>query len=262
MSRGGSNIVGVSVDAATGALATAAAARGPDLRTRASAGIRVGITQRRKRMPVTGGELDSLDETWDAWFQRALPGAIVFRVPNAVEDVAHMLDHAAIDVLMLSGGEDVGSSPLRDATEQAALDHAIRHRLPVVGVCRGMQFLHVASGGSLVAVTTHVGVAHDVIARDGKRVAVNSWHRWGIRALPPQWDAIACCDDDATIEAFRHRVHPWLGVMAHPERDGGDVVSQWVVDFLEVECAVPREPRRHPRNVVATDMRTIRHGAV
>ena len=185
--------------------------------------LRIGITQRRRCCSSSGREYDALDDTWPSWLARALPGASLVAIANGRED----LDQSSIEALILSGGEDVGTSPLRDATERWALDHALRNNIPVVGVCRGMQFLHVQSGGALAPIDHHVGSPHSVRLNDSTRVMVNSWHRWGIHEAHPEWTVLALADD-GTVEAFEHRDRPWLGVMSHPERDGGDAVSRWI----------------------------------
>jgi GMP synthase-like glutamine amidotransferase len=201
------------------------------------AAMRIGITQRRIRCAVTGDARDSLDDAWAPWLARALPGvqsrATISRIANdgGYDGADDWLERSPIDALILSGGEDVGSSGLRDAAEHAALDHATRRRIPVIGVCRGMQFLQLRTGGSLVAVGGHVGTLHDVMSGDGVRVAVNSWHRWGIDAAPAEWVPLARADD-GTIEAYAHRTQPWLGVMSHPEREGGQAASGWVEGLL------------------------------
>lgn len=198
--------------------------------------LRIGITQRSTRSPSDGIYRDSLDDTWPRWFGRVLPGASMVRIPNAPDAVVGLLDHSAIDVLILSGGEDVGSSPLRDDTEWSALEFATHHQLPVIGICRGMQFLQVHTGGRLVAVDGHVGSTHEVTSHDGTRVKVNSWHRWGIREAAAEWQLLALASD-GTVEAYAHRKQPWLGVMSHPERDGGAAVSRWVEDLLARRAA-------------------------
>ena len=79
-----------------------------------------------------------------------------------------------MDGLLLSGGADidparynepvdgaVGIEPARDALEWAALDAADRRGIPVFGICRGLQFLNVHRGGSLLQhVEGQVGAAY------------------------------------------------------------------------------------------------------
>ena len=122
---------------------------------------------------------------------------------------------------MLSGGNDIGAFPQRDATETYLLDWAARGRKPVLGICRGMQMMAVHGGGSLVPVTGHVRVYHDL--DDGGSPAgwpcrVNSYHDFAIAESPPPYTVLARAAD-GTIEAFGHVDLPWEGWMWHPERD-------------------------------------------
>src|SRR3954451_22742875 len=73
-----------------------------------------------------------------------------------------MLD--AVDGLILAGGADlepasydtppdqhtVGTNPARDAFELALCRGAIERDMPVLGICRGMQLVNVALGGTLI----------------------------------------------------------------------------------------------------------------
>jgi putative glutamine amidotransferase len=82
--------------------------------------------------------------------------------PAAVEDPSRMLD--LLDGLILAGGADIDPSnygaerdphtvdtkPERDAFELAMSRAAIERDLPVLGICRGMQLVNVALGGTLI----------------------------------------------------------------------------------------------------------------
>src|ERR1019366_1410593 len=98
-------------------------------------------------------------------YARSLEGAglIPLVVPPLTDPTraAEILDAAA--GLLLTGGEDVDPkrygapphpklgeiNPLRDATEIALLEAARSRRLPVLAICRGIQLLNVAYGGTL-----------------------------------------------------------------------------------------------------------------
>ncbi len=82
--------------------------------------------------------------------------------PQLAEDPEPVLD--LLDGLLLAGGSDIGPSrygqpphpetsgvvPTRDATELALARAAIERDLPLLGICRGMQLINVALGGTLV----------------------------------------------------------------------------------------------------------------
>lgn len=90
---------------------------------------------------------------------------------------------ADVDAIVIWGGEDVCPSYYnekpnrqndkqngpsnRDKREWAAMKYAKIHNIPIIGVCRGAQFLCVLSGGSLVQhVTGHNGGAHNLTFAD------------------------------------------------------------------------------------------------
>lgn len=161
-----------------------------------------------------------------------------------------------LDGLVVTGGGDVdpvlyggdwhdsalrGVNRLRDANECAALDAAIRHGLPVLAICRGMQLLNVVLGGTLHAdlgrdrpgAVVHnrsydeldqpgheVEIARDSLlaewlGSDGV-VPVNTAHHQGIRDLSPDLTASAIASD-GLIEAVECRRRRLLGVQWHPE---------------------------------------------
>ena len=195
---------------------------------------RIGISQRNQPGDSETFERDALDAGWRRWFSERWPQSSFVAIPN-FDDPAHAVRYFCdwrLDRLILSGGETPGERPLRDAVERALLDHARSKRLSVLGVCRGMQMLQIHSGGALVAHAGHVATPHRV--RCGSNTAtVNSWHSLTITSVPSDWVALAFADDE-TVEAMRHRVLPWLGVMWHPERAAGNpgMLSGWMSEIL------------------------------
>jgi putative glutamine amidotransferase len=159
-----------------------------------------------------------------------------------------------LDGLVLSGGTDIdpanygealandawAGQPERDAFEMALYRCARERGLPVLGVCRGMQLINVAEGGSLwqdlglFRPNTRVhrsqelydSLSHVVHLEPGSlletifgkgEIQVNTVHHQGVRALAPGLVPIALAPD-GVIEAVIHRDGPFcLGIQWHPE---------------------------------------------
>ncbi|MDA7720321.1 gamma-glutamyl-gamma-aminobutyrate hydrolase family protein [Alphaproteobacteria bacterium] len=114
------------------------------------------------------------------------------------------------------GGADIGVSEDRDNTERYLIEYAIGQKIPLLGVCRGMQFMASYFGAKLKRVTGHVRTRHTV---SGEIISdVNSFHNFAIESCPPQFRVIAR-SSDGEIEAIRSDHFGWEGWMWHPERE-------------------------------------------
>lgn len=153
-------------------------------------------------------------------------------------------DSGGCDGLLLPGGGDLdpalygqesaGSLPPDRARDRAELELIRRfcaERRPVFGVCRGLQILNVAFGGTLVQDLPGHGTVdgrdrlHSVCARPGsfaaeaygERFRVNSAHHQAVRT-PGAGLEISALARDGVIEALEHKTLPVWGVQWHPER--------------------------------------------
>ena len=122
----------------------------------------------------------------------------------------------------MEGARDV--APERDAFEAALLDWGLTNDTPILGVCRGMQFINQYFGGTNCEVSEHVGRRHRIsFSGDMSDIApmdVNSFHNWGLRpeGLGKKLAALALAED-GTVEALAHATRKVAGVMWHPERE-------------------------------------------
>ncbi len=197
--------------------------------------------------------------------QRAGGVAIVLPPdPSAVSEPDLLLDR--VDALMLAGGADIdpasygaephpetkGTWPDRDAFELALTRRALQRDMPVLGICRGMQLLNVALGGTL---TQHLP---ETLGAETHRTVVGTFSEHHVRLEP---DSLACTA--ANVESFvvwsRHhqgvdrlgeglKVTGWsaeddlpeaielpgkhfaLGVIWHPEEDESSKVIAALVE--------------------------------
>jgi len=166
---------------------------------------------------------------------------------------------ALADGIILTGGEDI--NPLeyndtanikvcgtinykRDTLERKLFDFAFKNKLPLVGVCRGMQMMNVVRGGTLYGdIPTELGtgvihrnngeVMHEIELCDTSSLIfpngtntfmVNSWHHQGLKDISENLRIIARSYDglpEAVV--MNSSVHPFMiAVQFHPERLGKD----------------------------------------
>jgi len=121
----------------------------------------------------------------------------------------------------------------RDELDLALIKLFIAQKKPIWGICRGIQVINVALGGTLVQdlpderrLDHGNGIMHTVnhapytLARElwGAMSVVNSFHHQAIDRLAPGLIAASVCED-GVIEAIEHETLPIFAVQWHPERD-------------------------------------------
>jgi gamma-glutamyl-gamma-aminobutyrate hydrolase PuuD len=178
----------------------------------------VAVTQRVAVLPERGERRDCLDQAWARFL--AACGLLPLLLPNVTEVALQLCAQTNVAGLLLTGGNDLaavgGDAPERDAAENALLDMSERGRLPVLGVCRGMQLLQQRSGVSLQRVAGHV-TAHQTIEVDGVPTDANAYHCFAAFESREPYVTWAVAQD-GVIKAVRHRFLPVTGIMWHPER--------------------------------------------
>ena len=204
---------------------------------------RIGITQRVEDLPDRDERRDALDQAWTRLLVAADAQPVL--IPNRLDDPERYVRELALDGLVLTGGNDLAhlpgartAAPERDATERSLLALAVAARLPVLGVCRGMQLLVEFWGGALTRVEGHVARSHEIVATHDTRWPlrpgpVNSFHDWGVQrvGVPDALTVLAVAPDD-TVEAVMHAELPQVGVMWHPERAPADPTDQELLQVL------------------------------
>jgi len=218
---------------------------------------------------------------WSVWDQQAflLPRSYVDAIQRAagmalmlppdlalVADPDEALD--LLDGLMLAGGADIdpaaygapphrethGTVPERDTFEIALARRALERDLPLLGICRGMQLLNVAMGGTLHqhlperfghhehrrAAGTFEGADHEVRLTPGslahravgeERHATKSHHHQGVDRVGEGLVVTGWSELDGLPEAIELPQHRFaLGVQWHPEADEGSRLIESLVE--------------------------------
>lgn len=184
----------------------------------------------RQRYAPGNEELrDALAQDWWSFLTQVLPHIAAIPMPNTGKHALTLLDALPVCGIVLTGGDDWGAFPQRDATETALWTWAEQHNLPVLGVCRGAQVINRLLGGSISTDLgpDHSGTRHCIVCdpcaglprTTGER-QVNSFHRCGFRQedLASSLTAWAW-DTEGHVEAFASANGRVVGVLWHPERE-------------------------------------------
>lgn len=176
------------------------------------------VSQRVDTIAVYSERRDALDQRWAAFLHAC--SLLPIPVPNATERLADYLALPGLAGVVLTGGNNLaalgGNTPERDRIEGQLLTNALAEGLPLIGVCRGMQFIQHSLGVTLQPVEGHV-CERQVIQIGDRLQEANSYHRFAALDSSPDLAPWAWADDKV-IKAVRHRHAPILGIMWHPER--------------------------------------------
>jgi putative glutamine amidotransferase len=217
---------------------------------------RIGITSWHRNDGDKLERWEAIRDTYTGAIRTAGGLPIILPIADDEPDlIAAYLD--SVDGLLFTGGEDVAPAYYgeamgercqepdkeRDLFEIHLARAALTRRTPILGICRGLQLLNVAAGGTLYqdlacrpgTLPHHAAdgahrqqLIHGVRIRPGTRLhaimgvtesLVTSTHHQFVKDLAPGFRATAESVEDGIVEAIEHPDHPFLvAVQWHPER--------------------------------------------
>ena len=191
--------------------------------------IKIGITQRVHFIKEYGEYRDQLDQKWSDLFSEI--GMAQILLPNNSKIIdGETIDSFNLNGVILSGGEFLdekdkyynNGQKRRDEFEKKLINYCMTKKLPILGVCRGMQFLNNFFGGKIKKVNDHVAIPHQI--KNSSKFSfpdtVNSFHEYGIdeKDLSNNFEILAT-DLEGNVEAFSDKKNNLMGIMWHPERE-------------------------------------------
>lgn len=210
----------------------------------------IGLTTYRES--AQWGVWDQLADLQSTLYTDAVAssGGAVVLIPPVASGVVDVL--RGIDALLISGGADINPAnydeaphpaagpfrPDRDTAEMALVRAAVDARMPVLGICRGMQVLNVALGGDLLQHLPDVAgaLAHQqapgVFSARHVRLDADSWlgnvlgttvstachHHQAVGRIAPGLRVVGTADDGTPEAVEAGDGAPVIGVQWHPEQ--------------------------------------------
>ena len=204
-------------------------------------------------MPALASWIRPKDEEW---FHRSFAPHPAVKIWNAAAGQSVAMEK--MNGLLLTGGPDIAPEflrqgipdpsiidndvdPVRDKWEFEALKIALERQLPIFGICKGLQVMNVALGGTLrLDIPGHDSREmryHEIQPLRSDRSAthrlekVNSSHHQAVDRLADGFVVEAWCATDDIIEQMRLTNYPFaLAVQYHPERS--PAYSELFADFV------------------------------
>jgi len=197
---------------------------------------KIAITQRTNIREGQSQVYDSLDQNWTLFLYKCNFFPVL--IPNLAIDFEEYLIN--ISGVILTGGGDFSRklynlekdknfiedpnlvSEDRDNLELNLIKYCAKNKIPLLGVCRGMQMLNYFYGGNLKKVEGHCGQNQNLkILKDQFKFdnIVNSYHELAVTFDNIGNDLIPLASTKKVIKSLLHNKNKQLGIMWHPERN-------------------------------------------
>jgi len=208
----------------------------------------VALVTQREQLDVHGQAIDSIEHNYLQYLKSR--GIDHILVSNLQSDPNAFIIKTAPDLIVLTGGGEVSTdlSSARDQMESRLLELAISTRIPLLGICRGLQFINAYFGGACVelesidskgrlkprqrykAITTP-----EFVEKMDTEFTITSYHNHGILVDELGDGLIAtsrALDFPELVTSVKLANANVWGIIWHPERPGAPIH----IDELIFQC--------------------------
>ena len=210
------------------------------------------LISQREDVDKYGVPIDSLESSYISYFESL--GCNLFPVSNYIKNVEYLFEQN-IQLLILTGGGSVSgnfyypaktecNAGNRDFVEKQLFEKAVKENIPILAICRGMQYINGLLGGNIsvlsnLPVPRQIGAEHPVYFGHDI-IHVNNYHNDGIylSQLAKGLTAIGVDTENQIVECYISQTPKILAMQFHPERGFSDLLSQKrikkiIQDFIE-----------------------------
>lgn len=194
------------------------------------------ITQRESR-DNHGTSIDILESRYINYFESL--GLELKILSNFHTNIKELLNQSVFDLVILTGGGSVPSIAVheekqtnRDFIEKLLVEEANKREIPIIAICRGMQYVNSLFGGKVVYLEElntprNIKEDHTVLMMNGDTMKVNNFHNHGIKVdhLAKGFEIVAIDNKNNIVEAYYSKSNKILGIQWHPEREFEEIMS-------------------------------------
>jgi putative glutamine amidotransferase len=191
------------------------------------------ITQ-KEQLDSHGILSDNFESSYYIYFEQL--GLDLFVLSNFVVNLDRILDLYSFDLIILTGGGSIPNvfynyehndflQSNRDSLEWKLMEYSFKKNIPIISICRGMQYINAFLGGKIsnlnkLKKNRPIGIEHEITLADGTQILVNNYHNDGIfkRDLAEGLKILGLDEENGVIEAIYSVKLKWIGFQFHPER--------------------------------------------
>ena len=184
------------------------------------------VTQRLVYDKKSKSFKDALDQDLTNFLNKI--GYLPIAIPNLnlkskkiIELLKFYTNKIGVKGFIFSGGEDLNQNKERYKIENTIYNLCVKKKIPLFGICRGLQMIANLNKVKLDKVSNHVAKRHLIISnypKNNYKREVNSFHNWQINHCPKNFE-ITHFSNDKVIEGIKHKKLPINAFMWHPERE-------------------------------------------
>ena len=185
------------------------------------------VSQRVDIIPAYQERRDAIDQRWTEFLMAI--GLLPIFVSNNIDHAQSLVQEISCTGILLTGGNDLsrygGDTKERDAVEHFLIDYAMTHKIPLGGICHGMQVIQAYFSTPLRQVNNRINVEVPLILNSESRYnqffselkQVKTYYQWASTEVAQDF-LISIQDHEGYVMAIEHCQLPIWGQMWHPER--------------------------------------------
>ncbi len=134
------------------------------------------------------------------------------------------------DGLLLTGGEDIPKNKFRFSLEKFLFNFFTKNKMPVFGICRGMQVIGIINSVNLRRSKLKLRKKYS-ISKGNEKLTAKCYFRWELKDIPKNY-VLTYSSKNRSIWGIKHKNLKCEGIMFHPERENSLKLKKYISKFF------------------------------